>query len=518
MIRYNVTDRVLDMIAQAMEKREKAPLDVELVLDKSLGEFTGKICNGVLSGGSYGQLWDLAGRVLRHPELAKAGVNREFTSHKQICGMYFASHNKNYLDVAPLPELFDYIEELALWGMNTFKMWHDMYCYQDMSEAVEQTARTKAVLQFARSIGVKTMMVVIANEPFANTPPELLADWTCGHDGYIYNLNAHYHLEVCPSKPGGLELIVENRRKYLEALRDAQPDYIAFGPYDQGGCSCSECAPWGSNGYVRCIKALIPLFKEYWPDTRYIISLWQFGTFLGTDVEYEGMKAVLERGELENVDYLISEPQYARYPFEQGMPRPLIGFPEISMYQASPWGGYGGNPLPMLLQGLWDRDGEKLEGGVPYSEGYYEDLNKVIMLRLYRDNQNVQDTVREYLAWEFDLEGEDLEAVAQCIFDMEDTLERKFDMYDLSKHDVELLHPEKIPAIEKTILAVDAKLPQAIRESKRWKLISLRAAIDGELLRSGGKRNEKLFAMYQELTDIFHLENALKWVKPDVWD
>jgi len=518
MIRYNVADRILDMIAQAMEKRTKVPLDVELVLDITLDEFTGRIRDGVLSGGSYGQLWDLAGRILRHPELAKPGVDREFKSHKQVCGMYFASHNKNYLDVAPLPELFEYIIDLALWGMNTFKMWHDMYCYKDMSDAKDQTARTLAVLRFAKRIGVKTLLVALANEPFSDTPPELLADWTCGHDGYIYDLNAHYHLEVCPSKPGGMEKILANRRDFLEALKDAHPDYVVFGAYDQGGCTCAECAPWGSNGFIRCVKALIPLFKEYWPNTRFIPSLWQFGTFTGNEVEFEGFKAALNNNELEDVDYLISEPQYASYPFEKGMPRPLLNFPEISMYQAYPWGGYGGNPLPKLLQGLWDKNGDKLEGGLPYSEGFFEDLNKVICLRHYRDNQNAFDTVREYLQWEFGLEGELLEEVFQAVCDMEDTLERKFNWRDTTDHTVRLLHPEKVATIEAAVIKADAQLPAPVRGSKRWKLIYLRGIIDAELARAGFVRNQRLMELFMQVADLYYLHDAKECVRPDIWE
>ena len=40
-----------------------------------------------------------------------------------------------------------------------------------------------------------------------------------------------------------------------------------------------------------------------------------------------------------------------------------------------------------------------------------QDINKAIVLRQYRDNQNASDTVREYLAYECNLEGELLDEV-----------------------------------------------------------------------------------------------------------
>lgn len=46
-----------------------------------------------------------------------------------------------------------------------------------------------------------------------------------------------------------------------------------------------------------------------------------------------------------------------------------------------------------------------------YSEGFFEDLNKIIMLRFYRENKNASDAVKEYLAYEFGLEGENLDKI-----------------------------------------------------------------------------------------------------------
>lgn len=522
MIKYNSNDKILSNIARVVEKRAKRELNLTLVLDKTMDEFDAKYEDGVITSGSYHGVIEVCGRVLRNPNLE----NDTFHSHKELCGMYFASHNHNFYEIAPVEELCDYVEELALWGMNTIKMWFDMYYFEDMADGQWFVDKITKVLLHAKSIGVKIVLGILSNEAFRHSPEELRADWTSGHDGYIYNLNDHYHVEICPSVPGGMEKILEYRRQYIEAFRAVEPDFVTIGPYDEGGCSCKDCAPWGSNGYLRCVEALTELIREYWPKTEIIISTWQFGTFTGTNVEFEGMKKALNDGRMKEARYITAEPQYQLYPFEQGLPRPIIGFPEISMCETIPWGGYGTNPLPTLLQHLWDKNGDKLEGGWPYSEGYYEDINKVIVLRHYRDNQPAVQTVREYIAYEFGFEGEMLDKVHQAVMDMEHTFYRTFEKgHKYVPKEAQYLpegftnptQPELIPEIEKVILEADALLPEEIKNGPRWQMIYLRAVIDGELCRNNYTRNDKVLECFNKIVEVSHLEKANRHVKPDVY-
>lgn len=513
MIQFNKTDEKLKNIAALMEKKVKANADLTLVIDRTMDEFDAEIKNGVIRAGDYGQLLDACGRYLRNPK-----IEGEFHSYKDVCGIYFAAHDDNYLDMAPVDEICDYLDDLALWGMNHFKIWLDLAFHEDIKEEKCQNKikRHKAMLRRASELGIKTSLVAIGNEAFYNSPEHLRADWTCGHDGYIYDLNDHYHVEICPSKEGGMEKIIEYRRQMLEEFKDAPPDYISFGAYDEGGCTCSKCAPWGSNGYVRCLETLIPVVREYMPNVKFIASLWQFGTFTGDDREYIGFKKVMEEGRLSEIDYLSSEPQYARYPFEHGMPRPILNFPEISMFGAYPWGGFGTNPLPKLMEGLWKNNGHKVAGGYAYSEGMYEDLNKVIILRQYRDNQSSEDTIREYLNYEFGLTGEVLENTVQAVMAMEETLPRSNPYATEIPHSYIIEKPEKIPFIEKAIIEADKTLSDEVRNTKKWKLIYLRAVIDGELLRNNFVRNEKTLAYFHELTQMGYLETALRCLRPDI--
>ncbi len=523
MIKFNENDKILSNISKIVEKRAKGEIDLTLVLDESLGEYNGKYEDGVITGGSHHSILELCGRYLRNPKMG----NVDFHSHKEACGIYLASHNHNYYLEAPLEEIYDYMEDLALWGMNLVMMWFSICEYDSIEDGRESIDRVKSIVKYCKSIGIKTMLVTTANGAFRNNSPEnLRADWTSGHDGYIYNLNAHYHIELCPGTDEGIAKIIENRRMYLEEFKDVEPDYMSIGPYDQGGCSCGKCAPWGGNGYVKCCKAVVSLIKEYLPNTKPVLSTWQFGTFTGTEDEYEMLKkAILEDPALQECAYINSEPQYQEYPFREGMPLPLIGFPEISMCGTLPWGGYGGNPIPKLLQILWDKDGDKLEGGIPYSEGFFEDLNKVIMLRFYRENKNASDTVKEYLAYEFGLDGEMLEKAHKAVMDMEDTFYRGFENghhYPLRKpsyvpeeYDV-VGDAEKMPEIEKAILEVHETLPEDIQNNKKWQLIYLRAVIDGELYRNDFTRNDRVLEYFKKLVELYYLQKAGWCIHPDV--
>ena len=299
-----------------------------------------------------------------------------------------------------------------------------------------------------------------------------------------------------------------------ETFKDADFDYIGIDVYDQGGCTCSECAPWGGNGYIKCVKALIPVIKEYYPKATLYLSTWRLGAFRapGDVSEFDLLREALSDGNLPEIKYLSCEPKAHLYPFERPLGRPYIGFPEISMCGIFPWGGYGAIPIPTRLQNLWDAHRDKLQGGFPYCEGFYEDINKIIALRHYRDNQHASDTVREYLAYEFGLSGELLDMAHTAVMSMEETHKRGWE----PGHRYPILNPEKIFDIEKAILTVHASLDEKTKNSKKWRLFYYRAIIDAELARNDFYRNDKVLQYFNEMIELYHLQNGNWFIKPDI--
>jgi len=510
MVLFNKEDKILSNIARVVEQRMKTADDITLALDSNLGENTGKIWDKNISAGSYGMLWEAIGRYLRNPKID----NQTFESYKEFSGMYFTTHHQNFFDAAPLEVIYSYIEDSALWGAEVFHVWYDIHHFRDIDDpyAHEIGGRLVSMLKYVKSLGLKTYLAGPANEAFDSSPEELRADWTRGHDGYIHTLNSHYHREICPNKPGGIEKMIEYRRQVMEMFKDVELDYVGFGPYDEGGCTCSKCRPWGSNGYIKCLEALIPVVKEYQPNAKIIMGLWLFDHFT-EDCESAGVQMLLREGRLSEVTYI--NPMHGSYGYTHEMYRPKINFTEISMTDTAPWGGYGANPIPQRFQKVWEEHREFEVGGEPYHEGIYADLNAVIMLRCYRANQNAEDTVKEYLSYEFGLEGNLRDEVCKAIYGMGETLFRELDPV---AHRYPIFESEKVFEIEETFKKAHATLPEDVRESVKWQLLYLRAMIDGELKRNDYYRNETVRAYFRKIIKLSHLEKSDPWTLPDAED
>ena len=69
--------------------------------------------------------------------------------------------------------------------------------------------------------------------------------------------------------------------------------------------------------------------------------------------------------------------------------------------RARPVGGFGANPFTQELERIWDSAKHLLAGGFPYSEGIYEDPNKIAYAQFYWGDQRAAETVREYVTFYF---------------------------------------------------------------------------------------------------------------------
>ena len=431
-------------------------------------------------------------------------------------GIYFATHFHNWYHVAPVEEIQRYVEELALWGTNTLCVWFDMHHFNGIGDPAAQAMleRLNMILGAARQIGMKTAAVFLANEAYANSPENLRADWTAGHDGYFRKPGGHYHVELCPSEAGAMDLLMVWAKERLEAFRTVGLDYLCIWPYDQGGCTCSRCAPWGANGYLRCAEPLARYFKTTFPQGKVILSSWYFDHFNAG--EWAGLAQSFAQ-KPEWVDLLLADDYGDRFPpflAENGAPGglPVVGFPEISMYRCLPWGGYGANPLPEHFQAVWDQCARLVVGGFPYSEGIFEDINKAIYAQFYWDPaRKAAETVREYLRYEFGAAS--VEPVSEAISILERNLPRQAESGRIAV--------EKMDAAGrawKLVDAADQHMNQERRQLWRWRMLFRRAQIDAELERSAGLlAGEVLREAFAEITQISHAQTALEtWVRPPV--
>lgn len=427
---------------------------------------------------------------------------------------YFATHFHNWYHDAPLEDVAHYVEELALWGYNAVAVWFDAHHYRGLDDpaAVQMIERLRGIFKAANAVGLGAVLYIVGNEAYADSPEELRADWTCGHDGYTRALFS-YHLELCPHKPGALDLMLKWREELLSAFADIRIEYVGIGSHDPGGCTCASCKPWGANGFLKIAERTAHLCRQRIPGVKIILGTWDFDYF--TQGEWAGLAAAFQ-DRPDWVDYILADGyvgEYPRYPLEHGVPGglPLVGFPEISMYGADPWGGFGANPFPARLQHYWDRVGSSLKGGSPYSEGIYDDINMAVCSRLYWGDLSVDDALREYIAFEFAPEVS--EPAREAIRVLESTLLRSRQETPAG-FQYTLANPAGAERAFALMREANARLPARAQTCWRWRLLYLRAQIDADLVRFSGRISDEGEAALRELVSIYHAENAEPMVRP----
>jgi hypothetical protein len=293
---------------------------------------------------------------------------------------------------------------------------------------------------------------------------------------------------------------------------DLKPSYVWIWPYDQGGCGCAQCRPWGSNGFLKAAEPVAALARQKLPGTKIILSTWFF-----------------DEGEWQGLDQAFSaRPPWADYVLAEGTTRsmpgklPMVGFPEISMHETFPWGGFGATPLTGRAQQQWSGVKRQISGGFPYSEGIYEDITKAVLSQLYWSDRPAAETVREYIAFEFSPDVVD--EIAGVVKTLEQNHHWRWWPGELEGVKLEMdwfpskgAKPQADPGAEEAYAAmqrVDGLLTPQAKKDWRWRQLYLRALLDSELKTNGGKPNERCSAAFAELIRIYHAEQANPAVRP----
>jgi hypothetical protein len=212
-----------------------------------------------------------------------------------VRGIYLATHFHNYYQAAPIEDVTRYVEDLSLWGVNSFLVWFGMEEFNGISDP-----KAQAMLERLRA-----------------------DDSTVGHTGYhtrmgprIYNLGN----ELCPSKPGVPEMELGFCQEKFEAIKSVGLDYWFITPYDNGGCTCPNCAPWGTNGYLRMAEPLARAYRRAFPQGKVVLGTWYFDRW--ADGEWAGITTRFKANKPDWVDYIMADnfEEYPRYPLENGVP------------------------------------------------------------------------------------------------------------------------------------------------------------------------------------------------------
>jgi hypothetical protein len=181
---------------------------------------------------------------------------------------------------------------------------------------------------------------------------------------------------------------------------------------------------------------------------------------------------------------------------------------------------------------VWKPSRHLLSGGFPYSEGIYEDINKVITSQLYwKPSREIKDIIKEYAGYEFSWEYAD--RLTDMIIRLGDGAEWDLDnglglnvfvsapsaikditepvrdrkCYSLPSSDQSVQNTEDLKSVK-------GKLTPFTASSWRWRLLELRVLLEASLRKSGGRPTDETDRYFDELIRIYYARNADGCVYP----
>jgi hypothetical protein len=496
----------------------RAPLTIELAVygkeDSDGFSIADRPGGGILiTGHNQRSLIYGVGKLLRSSSFTKNGFTPMTCRGDDIpaCplrGVYFATHFGNFYDAAPLDEIRRYLEDIALWGYNAVVFDFPAMSFDGFRDPAAKASleRILRLMESAKSLGLGVGLIEASNQGFKTAPIALRAPLfpdPLGERGYT-------GVNIDPCSSSGHAYLVDYWKELLDQFRSTGLDYIVFWPYDEGGSGSAECWPWGARGFPQLSKEISGLARAMYPRCQTVLSTWMYDT--PPAGEWEGLTRLVA-ADRSWVDYILADAHedFPRYPLDHGVPGnlPLLNFPEISMWGMSPWGGYGASALGSHLQHLWNQVAGKVAGGFLYSEGIYEDIDKIIYSRFYWDTPSSSlETTREYIAFYYSPQV--VEGVARAIGIMEENHHRGWKQGKINGR----IAASAIEAA-RLVQAADKELPREVRQSWRWRILYLRAQIDAELFRNHGQlEGPALKQAFDELTQIYHAQQANLVLRP----
>ena len=396
--------------------------------------------------------------------IATDGVISPACSYRAV---YFSVHFYNWYQVSPVDEQESYLEDLLLWGYNVLHCTLPRVNCVDFKDPIfiKAAENVRRIFLMAKKFGMLVSLAVGSNQGVKSSPIEYSSDMGTMNLEYRGNLGRN----LCVSNPDALEHLKSLWREEMGYFTDIGLDFITCWPYDEGGCGCEKCRPWGKVGYGNMVKAVNEELKKLFPKAKIVVSTWAFDV-PNDEGEYEGFFKRLE-GDLSFVDYVLTDAhkEFPRYPLEHKCPKPVVNFTEISMWGLAPWGGFGANPLPERFQRIWDSSKHILSGGMPYTEGLYEDISKIQCIGYYwHPDRHYSEILSEYIAYEY---GDDV---------IEDTLDLMRLIEINHTHIGNGEYPE-LHVAENALdlaLSINRRLSDKAKRNWRWRILFIRARLD----------------------------------------
>jgi hypothetical protein len=411
-----------------------------------------------------------------------------------------------------------YIQELALWGMNT--VFYIPLQFGQRTESIwNGTEREKATWQIcmdipriAKSLGLDVGIYLGINDVFPGQASQFKKAKR-GLSQYIIIMPEQAH--ICPSDPKARALILDLRERLFEKL--PYIDFMYIPTTDYGGCACDDCRPYLKKTYFALVKDITERLRKHHPNANVIVSTQM--------ISREGLEKVFCK-------YLQEKPTWVNYvacsmgfafTIEELLSRippryKILLYPDITMRDswgdcgATPWvkefnytlerswdwvaaaireerieiwyypGGVG-RALPLAYD--FDTMGDKVSGSFTYSEGVHDDIAKIIWLQKnWTPTKDVIEILREYCQYYYGQAV--LDNVVQAILKMENISDyrtrKKSHNPKLIDFDNPTIVDNALDTVE-LLKKVEKRMQISSVNSWRWKILMLRAKIDTLIIR-----------------------------------
>jgi len=477
-----VEERSGASVSEGKSSCECCGFNITLKLDAAMADEAFDISDGeggvIIKGKNFNSLMYGIGQLLHKSRYDENGMYitdwRGYSAPEcSFRSIYFAIHFYNWYHTTTPEELARYFEDLMLWGYNgacgTFaKLNLDNW---DDPNVEKSFALIEKLLSTAKSLNLMTT-ILLGNTDFRKRNMAVASDMS--------GIHCKTGQSICTSKEEGYQYSLSICSKIVERLAKIGIDYYIYFPYDEGGCSCEMCAPWGGNGYYRYAKRLNHDLKKYSPNTKSILCTWHFHKGINDKRDFKWLdRAIREDKALGDdwVSYIMLETRNGMPDFvkEHGVPGgcEAIDFPEITMQNLEPWGGYGAVCTPTEIKRVWDEVGGIMQGGNPYSEGKYDDLNKAISAGLFWEkNRSAEEIFKDYCGYEFK------EEIFDELWEMSVLMERnQYRTHTTRKEPADM---NEVKRIRELAVKIDSELPESIKTKWQWRIFYIRGLLDYE--------------------------------------
>lgn len=316
--------------------------------------------------------------------------------------LYCPSHFGNTYEVALDNEMREILAEGRFWGFNRFSDWFDaidlynIYTKKhrlfNMPEAMWW--RKFSNFQIASELGYELGLVI--------TPNHVFSDQVTSENEAVKSDHIFGQL-VCPSRPGGTELILENYRNLFEDFvkRGLRIRSISACPYDYGGCACEKCKPWIVT-FGKLAKQIVEMGRGYFGEVDADLLGWWW-----SDDDHRDFTDWADR---EAPGFFNSLAFHLPYGVTDYALRPIpkncgerafvhIAYSGFCENNNDSYGHLGPTIAPQRIEKTVQYlFGRKAQGFFAYSEGSYDEINKAVLAGLSSGRYESADHVLEVYA------------------------------------------------------------------------------------------------------------------------